>query len=63
VLVRPGSLAASDVVAALVGAGLPVERVGASRRLEDAFLSLIADPQVGPMPDASLEPAGLEGRR
>jgi ABC-2 type transport system ATP-binding protein len=63
VLVRPGALAASAVVAALVRAGIPVDRVGANRRLEDAFLSLIADPQPGPLPDASLEPAGSERRR
>ncbi len=41
VLVKPGDLAASDLVAALVGAGIPVERVAPSRRLEDAFLALI----------------------
>ena len=41
VLVHPGDLAASDLVAALVGAGIPVERVAPSRRLEDAFLALI----------------------
>jgi ABC-2 type transport system ATP-binding protein len=42
VLVRPNGVAASAVVAALVGAGIPVERVTANRRLEDAFLALIA---------------------
>ena len=41
VLVHPGDLAASDLVAALVGAGIPVERVAPSRRLEEAFLALI----------------------
>src|ERR1022692_2955870 len=41
VLVHPGDLAGSDLVAALVGAGIPVERVAPSRRLEDAFLALI----------------------
>ena len=41
ILVHPGHLAASDLVAALVGAGIPVERVAPSRRLEDAFLALI----------------------
>jgi ABC-2 type transport system ATP-binding protein len=44
VLVRPGALPASAVVAALVRAGIPVERVARSRRLEDAFLALIATP-------------------
>jgi hypothetical protein len=32
------------VVEALVRAGIPIERVGRSRRLEDAFLALIAAP-------------------
>jgi hypothetical protein len=32
---------ASAVVAALVGAGIPVDRIGPGRRLEDAFLALI----------------------
>ena len=41
VLVHPGDLEASDLVAALVGAGIPVQRVAPSRRLEDAFLALI----------------------
>jgi ABC-2 type transport system ATP-binding protein len=40
----------SAVVAALVGAGVPVERVGPSRRLEDAFLALIATPGNGDGP-------------
>jgi len=44
VLVHPDGLSASDVVAALVGAGVPVERVMPNRRLEDAFLALIASP-------------------
>ena len=44
VLVHPNGVAASAVVAALVGAGIPVERVTANRRLEDAFLALIAGP-------------------
>jgi ABC-2 type transport system ATP-binding protein len=44
VLVHPDGLPASDVVAALVGAGVPVERVMPNRRLEDAFLALIAGP-------------------
>jgi ABC-2 type transport system ATP-binding protein len=42
VLVHPNGVAASAVVAALVGAGIPVERVMPNRRLEDAFLALIA---------------------
>lgn len=44
VLVHPDGVPASDVVAALVRAGVPVDRVGRSRRLEDAFLALIAAP-------------------
>jgi ABC-2 type transport system ATP-binding protein len=39
--VHPNGVPASTVVAALVGAGIPVDRVGPSRRLEDAFLALI----------------------
>ena len=54
VLVHPGDLAASDLVAALVGAGIPVERVGPSRRLEDAFLALIG-------PAALAGPGSLSG--
>jgi ABC-2 type transport system ATP-binding protein len=42
VLVHPNGVAASAVVAALVGAGIPVDRVMPNRRLEDAFLALIA---------------------
>jgi ABC-2 type transport system ATP-binding protein len=47
VLVHPDGLPASQVVAALVGAGVPVERVMPNRRLEDAFLALIASPNGG----------------
>jgi ABC-2 type transport system ATP-binding protein len=47
VLVRHDGVPPSAVVAALVGAGVPVERVGPSRRLEDAFLALIAAPGDG----------------
>ena len=47
VLVHHDGVPASDVVAALVRAGIPVERVGPSRRLEDAFLALIAAPLDG----------------
>ncbi len=43
VIVQPNGLATSAVVAALVGAGIPVDRVAPSRRLEDAFLALIAE--------------------
>jgi ABC-2 type transport system ATP-binding protein len=48
VLVHPDGLPASQVVAALVRAGVPVERVMPNRRLEDAFLALIAAPDRGP---------------
>jgi ABC-2 type transport system ATP-binding protein len=41
VQVQPNGAPAAAVVAALVGAGIPVDRVGPSRRLEDAFLALI----------------------
>src|SRR5215813_4435201 len=44
VLVHHDGVPPSAVVAALVAAGVPVERVGPSRRLEDAFLALIAAP-------------------
>jgi ABC-2 type transport system ATP-binding protein len=44
VIVQPNGIAPSAVVAALVGAGIPVDRVVPSRRLEDAFLALIAEP-------------------
>jgi ABC-2 type transport system ATP-binding protein len=47
VLVHHDGVPPSAVVAALVGAGVPVERVGPSRRLEDAFLALIAVPGDG----------------
>ncbi|HEX6856345.1 MAG TPA: alpha/beta fold hydrolase [Streptosporangiaceae bacterium] len=42
VLVHPNGVAPSAVVAALVEAGIPVDRVTPNRRLEDAFLALIA---------------------
>ena len=45
VVVRPNGVAPSAVVAALVGAGIPVDRVGPGRRLEDAFLALIGTPE------------------
>ena len=47
VLVRHDGVPPSAVVAALVGAGVPVDRIGPSRRLEDAFLALIAAPGNG----------------
>jgi ABC-2 type transport system ATP-binding protein len=43
VLVHPDGVAPSAVVAALVGAGIPVDRVAPNRRLEDAFLALIKE--------------------
>jgi ABC-2 type transport system ATP-binding protein len=52
VLVHPDGLPASQLVAALVGAGVPVERVMPNRRLEDAFLALIAAPD-GTAPDGT----------
>ena len=42
ILVHPNGVAASAVVAALVAAGIPVDRVAPNGRLEDAFLALIA---------------------
>ena len=45
VVVHPNGVAPSAVVAALVGAGIPVNRVGPGRRLEDAFLALIGAPE------------------
>ena len=55
VLVHHDGVPASAVVAALVEAGVPVERVGPSRRLEDAFLALIAAPLDG-SPDTDTSP-------
>jgi ABC-2 type transport system ATP-binding protein len=43
VLVHPNGTPPAAMVAALVGAGVPVDRVAPSRRLEDAFLELIRD--------------------
>ena len=48
VLVQLGGEPASAAVAALVGAGLAVDRVMPHRRLEDAFLALIAGGDTGP---------------
>ena len=56
VQVQPNGVPASAVVAALVGAGIPVDRVGPSRRLEDAFLALI-DGQESPPGAAGQEEA------
>jgi ABC-2 type transport system ATP-binding protein len=44
VLVHPNGMPASDVVAVLVGAGVPVEKVDRVRRLEEAFLELVSAP-------------------
>jgi ABC-2 type transport system ATP-binding protein len=52
VRVQPNGVPTSDVVAALVGAGIPVDRVGPGRRLEDAFLALIDQAADGP-PEAA----------
>ena len=64
VLVRPNGVAASAVVAALVEAGIPVDRVMPNRRLEDAFLALIAgsaEPAAPAAPAAPADPAGHGG--
>jgi ABC-2 type transport system ATP-binding protein len=57
VLVHHDGVPPSAVVAALVGAGVPVDRVGPSGRLEDAFLALIAAPGNG---DGPASPAGSD---
>ncbi|HXP18207.1 MAG TPA: ATP-binding cassette domain-containing protein, partial [Streptosporangiaceae bacterium] len=56
VLVHPGDVAAAELVAALVRAGIPVELVAPNRRLEDAFLALIG-PDSRPDSPPHLEPA------
>jgi ABC-2 type transport system ATP-binding protein len=68
VLVRHDGVPPSAVVAGLVAAGVPVERVGPSRRLEDAFLALIAAPGNGggepggdPAPPAGSDLVGSQG--
>ncbi|MBB1258191.1 alpha/beta fold hydrolase [Streptomyces alkaliterrae] len=43
-LLRLDGGSAADVLGALVAAGLPVERFGPNRRLEDAFLTMIGGP-------------------
>ncbi len=64
VLVYRNGLPASAVVAALVGAGVPVERVMPNRRLEDAFLALIASPAgAGPDGERPAAAAGPEAAR
>ncbi|HCU91246.1 MAG TPA: hypothetical protein DHU96_00165 [Actinobacteria bacterium] len=63
VLVHYDGVPPSAVVAALVGAGVPVDRVGPSGRLEDAFLALIAAPGNGdgaPGDDGLASPAGSD---
>ena len=57
VLVCHDGVSPSTVVAALVGAGVPVDRVGPSHRLEDAFLALIAASGNG---DGLAPPAGSD---
>ncbi|HET7246113.1 MAG TPA: alpha/beta fold hydrolase [Streptosporangiaceae bacterium] len=54
VQVQPNGVPASAVVAALVGAGIPVDRIGPGRRLEDAFLALIDGTGNGP-PEAAAQ--------
>jgi ABC-2 type transport system ATP-binding protein len=44
ILVHPNGMPASGVVAALVAAGVPVEKVDRVRRLEEAFLELVSAP-------------------
>jgi ABC-2 type transport system ATP-binding protein len=61
VLVHHDGVPPSAVVATLVAAGVPVERVGPSRRLEDAFLALIAAPGDGGGPgDGLARPPGSD---
>ena len=56
VQVQPNGVPASAVVAALVGAGVPVDRIGPSRRLEDAFLALIDGQEAAAQPRAAGRP-------
>jgi ABC-2 type transport system ATP-binding protein len=51
VLVHPDGVPASAVVAALVGAGIPVDRVGPGRRLEEAFLALVSGQEASDHPE------------
>jgi ABC-2 type transport system ATP-binding protein len=62
VLVHPNGVPASSVVAALVGAGVPVERVTPNRRLEDAFLALIAGTASASQDSASQDSASQDGQ-
>src|SRR5215468_7112961 len=55
VQVQPNGVPAATVVAALVEAGIPVDRVGPSRRLEDAFLALIDGSGPAPADEAARE--------
>jgi ABC-2 type transport system ATP-binding protein len=48
ILVHPNGMPASYVVAALVGAGVPVEKVDRVRKLEEAFLELVSAPDGAP---------------
>jgi len=57
VLVHPNGVAASAVVDALVRAGIPVDRVMPNRRLEDAFLALIAGSAAPADPADPADPA------
>jgi ABC-2 type transport system ATP-binding protein len=63
VIVHPNGVPVSAIVAALVGAGIPVDRVTPNRRLEDAFLALIAGPDGGaaPMTDGGAAPVTGKG--
>ncbi len=61
VLVHPNGVAASAVVAALVEAGVPVDRVMPNRRLEDAFLALIAGSAEPAEQAGPTDPAGHGG--
>jgi ABC-2 type transport system ATP-binding protein len=60
ILLQLGGEPASAAVAALVGAGLAVDRVMPHRRLEDAFLALIAGGAPGA--DHGTGPGGPDGR-
>lgn len=54
ILVHPNGMPASAVVAALVGAGVPVEKVDRVRKLEEAFLELVSAPD-GAAPGTALD--------
>ncbi len=61
VQVQPNGVPTSAVVAALVGAGIPVDRVGPGRRLEDAFLALIDQAADGPPGTGDSPPDAVDG--